>query len=422
MELAEYLLYASGSSAPKGLDGPLRVMPGGYLGDDTGYRRILIDHDFPLIRLWLDDNAEARRGVIATKNAGFQGSRVAHLMACDRNSPPTHNPNDYWYKRDIDKEMFRAAGREALTFMAQNGLRFILTAGHEYVDANDEYSWWEEVTGSIKDWGLQQALLWPECLGNEVGVNRPWLADDTPAAMQYVKPIQDIVRRNLPGTLMSNGDFGQEDDLPDFDSSTAPSLCGSSVGAELTDIHPRRHMPEGCRYPHTIWYATHYFGSCRKPTSEGEEPGENTPYEENRPGVPRNMGGDVYIGCDNPYYLHTRISIDQLTGQATSYLNGPGVRRFVPLDSTKYFNKIVKAVSVLPEDIPTWQDDHNPSWFNKGKDFVYVGLAQWGQIPHPPRPVASWEVYDINGLVATGEGPIQPPSNWLGGIVKGTYA
>jgi hypothetical protein len=115
------------------------------------------------------------------------------------------------------------------------------------------------------------------------------------------------------------------------------------------------------------------------------------------------------------------------------------VRRFAPLDSTVYFDKIVRSLEPLPEDIATWQGDHNPSWFNRGKEFVYVGLVQWTQIFRSPKPIESWTLYDMNGIArytladgpardgheAKGSGPITPadiPSGWLGGIVKGTYA
>jgi len=421
---SSYLLLASAErSAWRELVGRVRVMPGGYLGDDTGYRRILLNSDFPLFNRWVHDEAEARAGIAATKRAGFHGSRVLHLIACDQDAPPTTNPNDYWYQREVTKEMFRAAAVPALRCMKDHGLRVILSAGHEYKNKADDYAWWEELTGILRDGGVADVVLWCEALGNEVGVNRVWLANDTPAAMEYVKPIHAIIRRNLPGCLVSNGDFGEERDLPNPDASNYASLCGSAVGADMIDIHPGRDMPGSVRHVHTIWYATHYFNSCRKPISEGEEPGENAPYPENRNGQPRNLGGDVYVGCDDPHYLHTRLALCQMTGQATTYLNGSGVRRFVPLDSTIYFNRIAPALSVLPEDIATWQDDRNPSFFNRGKDFVYVGLTAWGQIQRPfPRPVATWEFYDLDGLVEKGEGPPRIPSGWKGGIVKGTYA
>ena len=423
MTASYYQLAGSGRGGGIGgrpLVGRVRVLPGGYLGDDTGYRRILLSSDFPLLNRWVHDEAEARAGIAATARAGFHGSRIFHLIARDRDAPPTTNPADYWYQREVGKEECRAALVPALQCMKDHGLRAILSAGHEYINPTDEYGWWEELTGRIRDGNVADVLLWPEALGNEVGANRGWLAQNTPAAMQYVKPIQDIIRRNLPGTLISNGDFGQEDDLPDA-GSLDPSLCGSSEGADLTDIHPRRNWPESVRYPHTIWYATHYFGSCRKPTSQGEWPGENAPYPENRDGQPRNLGGDVYIGNDDPYNLHTSLAICQMTGQPTTYLNGPGVRRFVPLDSTLYFDKVVASLAPLPEDIATWQDGHNPSWFNRGKNFIYVGLVSWGQIQHPPHPIAEWTFYDLNGIVATGTGNPVIPTGWQGGILKGTY-
>jgi len=422
-----YVLLAGGSaSAPttvaRPLIGPVRVMPGGYLGDDTGYRRILLNHDFPLLNRWVFDEAEAKRGVEATARAGFQGSRIMHLVSDDRDIHDP-DPNNYWQGREVTKAIFRAAAVPALSYMRSFGLRVILTAGHEYRDRTDEYGWWDELTGILRDGGVADVVLWPEALGNEVGINRPWLANNTPAAMAYVKPIQDIIRRNL-GTLVSNGDFGEETDLPNPDKPWQASLCGPSEGADLTDIHPRRHMPDSVRYPHTIWYATHYFGTCRKPTSEGEEPGENAPYYENKPWLPRNPGGDTFNGCDDPTYLFTRLAIDQMTGQATCYLNGPGVRRFAPLDSTIYFDRIAGALNVLPEDIATWQGDHNPSFFNRGKEFVYVGLLDWNQIDHPPHPVEEWTFYDINGVVDWDErqSHAEVPKGWLGGVVKGTYA
>ena len=120
--------------------------------------------------------------------------------------------------------------------------------------------------------------------------------------------------------------------------------------------------------------------------------------------------------------------MQQFTGQPTIYLNGPGVRRRYPLDSTLYFPKLAKACEILPEDIAVWHDDNNPSWFNKDKEFVYVGLAVYPshadgpQAEHPPRPVASWAFYGMNGLVGKGEGQPVIPTGWIGGVLKGTYA
>lgn len=419
-----YLSVAGGGAGihtGRPLVGRVRVMPSGYLGDDTGYRRIILNSDFPILNRWVYDEAEARRGIAATARAGFHGSRIFHLIACDRDAPPTTDPTAYWYQRSVNKPIARAALIPVLTCFRDHNLRVVLSAGHEYLNPADEYSWWEELTGRIRDAGLADVILWPELLGNEVAVNRGWLAQDTPAAMTYTRPIQQIVRRNLPGCLVSNGSFDEERDLPDPKDLKKPSLCGSAEGADLLDIHPRRGGAEAVRYPHTIWYATHYFGSCRKPTSQGEEPGENAPYPENTSHTPRNPGGDVFIGQDDPYYLHTRLAMSQLTGQPTTYLNGPGVRRFAPLDSTIYFNQIVSSLSCLPEDVPLWQADHNPSFFNRGKNFVYVGLVGWGQIARPPHPIASWEIYDITGKIAEGEGPVAIPFGWKGGIVKGTY-
>lgn len=441
------LLDEPAASGAEPLQWPLRVMPGGYFGDASGrYRQMIFDSDFPLFNRWYYDEAEARRGVLATKRAKFHGSRVLHLIARDGDAPPSTNPHDYWYQREVGKEITRAVVVPALRFMRDNGLLVVLSAGHEYKNKQDEYAWWEELTGIIRDAGLANAIALVEALGNEVGVNRAWLTNDTPAAMEYVKPIHEIVRRNLPGVLISNGDCGNEEDVPhpdgnpedpnaSFDEKHA-TLCSFSVGAELIDSHPRRsHDGTAVRYPHTIWNATHYFGTCRKPLNLGEEPGENHPYEENRAGVPRNLGGDVYVGNDNPYYLHTRLAIGAVTGSLVVYLNGPGVRRFVALDSTTYFNRIVNSLAPIPEDIPTWRDGNNPSWWMRGNEFVYVGLEAWGQVYRPPRPVATWEAYDINGLAKRGVGPKPLPANakdvppdqqlpagWLGGILKGTFA
>src|SRR5262245_55799381 len=118
--------------AAKPLVGPIRVMPGGYLGDDTGYRRLLLDSDFPILNRWVYDEAEARRGITATARAGFHASRIFHLIACDRDSPPPTNPNEYWFDRAVSKDICRVALVPVLRCMADHGLRAILTAGHEY--------------------------------------------------------------------------------------------------------------------------------------------------------------------------------------------------------------------------------------------------------------------------------------------------
>lgn len=393
-----------GSSGGAGLlRGRVRVMPGGYLGDDRGYCKILGCHLFPFFNRIVEDESAAIAAVSAISSAGFRSVRIAHLMANDRDEPVT-DPANYWYQRDISKDMLRAGLVRGLDLLKAHGLQAILTAGHEYRDRQDELAWWEELTGRIRDAGHTGTILAAETLGNEVDANRPWLANDLATAMALAGEIQRIIHRNLPGVLTTNGSFGNESDAA---SETSASLVTSAQGADLMDVHTGRNVqdpPNALRHVHTQWNSTHFHGSCLKPEHQGEEPGENTPYPENRAGQPRNLGGDVYACTDDPHFIHTRIAMGLLTGQLVSYLNGPGVRAFVPLDSTAYFRKIVRACDPIPEDVQTWRDEPNPSWWIRGKDFVYVGIAAWGQLSAPPHPAAQATFYDMDGEAGHGSG------------------
>ena len=395
-------------------------MPGGYLGDDTGYRRILLGSDFPYFALWERDNTEARRGKIALLRDGFQGSRDFTLIANDGDTPtPPTNPDgspNYWYGCDVSKDHFRRNAVEALQFSGSLGLRTVLTFGNKPKSLDAEAEWTDEWTQIVSAGNCQQYLAWIEVLGNEVDANRPQdLAFDVDVAMAHAHRLQAIIRRNLPGVLLSNGSFGNESTAQNPQYPHEPTLLNSAVGADCLDIHNWRGVDQ-VHHSHTMWNETHFHGQDRRPLIEGETGCENIPYPTFQ------YGGDVSSPTNDPHLVHTTIAIQQFTGQPTIYLNGPGVRRRYPIDSTKYFSKIAAACDPLPEDIPTWQDDHNPSFFNRGQEFVYVGLAAYGQIQRPPRPIANCTFYDINGPVATVPGPRpEPPSGWLGGIVRGIY-
>lgn len=406
------LAGSSGSgSTTRALKGPLRMMPGGYIGDDTGYRRILLGSDFPYFVLWKIDNAEARRGKQALARCGYQGSRDFVLIAEDNDDPTP--PGTYWYGRSISKSTFRETAAEALDYSASLGLRTVLTAGHRYQNDADELNWFDEWTQIVRD--QQAAIAWIETLGNEVSTNRPELAANIDVAMAHAAQLHAIIRRNLPGTLVTNGDFGNESDVQNPQYPHEPTLTNSAAGADMMDIHNQRQV-DFVKHSHTMWLSTHYYGSKRIPLVEGEVGGENDPYPLFQ------QGGDVYAPCNDPHLLLAEVGIQQMTGQATIYLNGPGVRRYYPLDSTLYFPKLANACEVIPEDIATWRDGNNPSWFIKDKAFVYVGLAAYGQTQHPPQEVATATFYGMDGPEGDASGwSLEPPKGWTGGIVCGTF-
>ena len=409
---------SGGSSSSRLLKGPLRVMPGGYLGDDTGYRRILLASDFPYFGLWERNNAEARRGKQALLANGFQGSRDFTLIANDFDI--STQPGTYWYGCDVTKAQFRRNAVEALQYSGSLGLRTVLTFGNTPTSLNAEADWTEEWTRILRDGGVKQHIAWIEVEGNEVDVNRTRdLAFDIDVAMAHARRLQTIIRRNLPGVLLTNGSFGNESTVQDPANPNEPTLLNSADGADGLDIHNWRGVDQ-VHHSHTMWYETHYHGEDRRPLIEGETGGENVPYPTFQ------QGGDVSSPNNDASNLFTTIAMQQFTGQPTIYLNGPGVRRRYPLDSTTYFSKIARACEVLPEDIPTWQEDRNPSFFNRGNQFFYVGLAVYGQIQRPPRPIDRCTFYGLDGTKPAwtdvqGPNPI-PPVDWLGGIVQGTYA
>ena len=412
------MLLAGGSSGTSRLlDGPLRAMPGGYLGDSTGYRRILMGSDFPYFMLWEVDNAEARRGKQALLRHGYQGSRDYILIVDGSNTP--HPPGHYWFGRSVTKQHFRRNAVEALQYSGSLGLRTVLSLAHRPT-MQEDLDWCEEWTTIIKAGDCQKYLAWVEVLGNEIDVNRSDLAGDINAGMEWAGRLQAIVRKNLPGLILTNGSFGNESDTQDPRYPHSPTLTNSARGADSMDIHNWRGV-DFVKHSHTMWLSTHYYGSLRIPIVEGETGGENVPYPTFQ------LGGDVSTPCNDEQLLFAEIAMQLFTGQAVIYLNGPGVRRKYPLDSTLYFPKLAKACDILPEDIATWHDDGNPSFFNKGKDFFYVGLAAYGpdghkQAEHPPRPVATWEFYGMNGLVGKGVGQPVIPNGWIGGVLKGRYA
>lgn len=404
---------SNGSGTARPLIGRVRVMPGGYLGDDTGYRRIIFASDFPFLYLWANDNAEARRGAQAIARAGYHGVRIFHLLGFDDDRLST-DPGYYFYGREVTKDIFRSTAIEALAFLRALGLRCVITAGHAYQSVQDERDWFREWTLLLQNGLVVDVVAWVEVLGNEVSTNRGAIAADVNDAMRLAEPLQQIVRDNL-GCLVSNGDFGNESTVVDPQHPNSPTLLTSARGADLLDIHNQRNV-DFVKHSHTMWLATHYQGQDRRPISEGEVGGENDPYPLFQ------QGGDVYEPCNDPHLLLAELGIQQMTGQASIYLNGPGVRHKYPLDSTLYFNKIPTALSVIPDDIVTWRDENNPSWFIRGKEFVYVGLAAYLQLEHPPHRVAQATFYGMDGPEGESSGvQLGPPADWTGGIVRGTF-
>lgn len=382
--------------------------------DATGPVPLFLHHDFPAVLMDEIDPGEADRAADALARVG-SGARIMVRVSKDVGAPPLV-PADYWYGRAIDDACWRAHLIPTLDRYAQRGLKACLTMGAYLGDANAYRAFWAEVGDLIVSSGHQQTVG-PVEFYNENNMNSPW-KNEPQTGYAIAKECMQKFKATV-GCIVTGGSWGDAD-----------TLIPSADGMDAFDVHGNRDMPDAIHHIHTSWNDAVFHGGYRRQVWRGEEPGDNSPYPENRNGQPRNLGGDVFTGCDDPELEFMVMAQAQFTGQGQAWLNGPGVRHFVPLDSTGYgFRELPELLhTFIPRDVGLWRGP-NPSWRTPGafgdadKRFLYSGLSEWNQIGNPPFPIARWQAIGPYGVTDEGDGPIViADKNWKGRLIVGERA
>jgi hypothetical protein len=357
------------------------------------------------------DPDEADRAADAIARVG-SGARIMVRVSHDNNVPPP--PGDYWHGRSISEECRRAHLIPTLQRYAKRGLKVCLSMGSRFPNDQAETTMWLETADMIVAAGLQETIAIAEHR-NEPNMTSQYNWDDRAKAWALAKSTMQEFRRRV-GCVITGGSWGDNDQIDE-----------ASDGMDAMDYHETRSMPECIHHIHTAWNDNVFHRSYWKPLWGGERPGANAPYPENTNVHPHaSLGGDMYVGCDDPELAWGVVAQAHFTGQGTAWLNGPGVRHFVPLDSTVFWEELARLVhTYIPRDAGLWRGS-NPSWRTPGdpadKRFMYAGLAEWNQTGHPPFPIAHWQAIGPSGITDEGDGPIVIKGNWKYRLIVGTRA
>src|SRR5262245_19124508 len=132
--------------------------------------------------------------------------------------------------------------------------------------------------------------------------------------------MQEFKRR--VGCIVTGGSWGDNE-----------NVVPSSDGMDCLDMHEDRAMADCIHHIHSAWNDGVYRQGYRKQIWGGERPGPNHPYQENTNVNPHaSLGGDMYVGNDDPERQWGVLATAHAHGQGTAWLNGPGVRHRVALD------------------------------------------------------------------------------------------
>lgn len=398
--------------------GHLRIVDGAWY-DENGPVHLLFHHDMPHLRVADENPGEADSAADAIARVG-SGTRLLWRVADDFDVPCI--PGDYWYGRSVSRDCMRRQLAKALDRHVQRGLGVILSMGALSKTDTEEIELHEEAIDIVVRSG-HHCLPGGSCTvklaehRNEPNMTSQYSGDPAKGYALAKRTMQ--LWRERVGCIVTGGSWGDND-----------QMLAASDGMDALDYHEDRAMPECIHHIHTAWNEWIFHRKAGgKALYGGERPGPNYPYPENTNVHPHaSLGGDMYVGCDDPELAWGVVSQAAFTGQGTAWLNGPGVRHRVPLDSTVFWETLPRLVhDYIPKDAGTWRGP-NPSWRTPGdfnssdKRFMYAGLAEWNQTNNPPFPIAHWQAIGPDGVTDEGDGPIKITGNWKYRLVVGTRA
>jgi hypothetical protein len=390
--------------------------------DATGPVHLFFHHDMPLLRLLDEDPAEASRGLDAIASIG-SGVRFMVRVSHDNNVPP--DPGDYWYGRSVSEEMRRAHLITALDMIAARGLKACLTMGSRFPNDKAETSMWLETADMIVAAKHSETIAIAEHR-NEPNMTSQYHWEDRAQAWALAKSTMQEFKRRV-GCIITGGSWGDND-----------QVVPASDGMDALDMHEERSMADCIHHIHSAWNDAVFHQGYRKQIWGGERPGPNHPYPENTNTHPNaSLGGDMYVGNDDPELQWGVVSTAHAHGQGTAWLTGPGVRRRVPLDSTSRWGVVERLLhQYIWADTGSWRGT-NASWRTSGDPTdkrVLFAVLRVGE-PHsatnwehmlqaPPFPLAAWTAIGPDGPTDSGTGAPygKIKGNWKFRLIVGTRA
>jgi len=386
------------------LIGPLRVEHR-LFRDDTGYRRIHFCSWFPALRILRDNPTEFYRQLDSIVTHGYQGVRVFLAVG---------GWTDYWDGREVVPVTFTkwvftgnhmrtdAYGetlqawpdydellRELLQACVARKLRLHVTTGDMQIicpDPGDEIDLHNRFARICAEEGGLDVIGLVETT-NEFPLNR--YGSDGVESIEQMGRLLDVWTDTIPGLLVTAMGAIPQNEEPD-------SLYKASTYGNVCAVHVTRD-PIGLCIKRTLGLV--YW--------EGDYRAFEKPYWQGEPAGP---GDDSYQRQDDPANLTALYAMMALTGQASNWFQGAGVRSDKPLESEWGFQELPAILDAwLPEDIATWDHGSNQAggieyWW-KGNEFRTSVYEDWD--PSPPRPIATWTLYTGTGVVQ-GKGTPQP--------------
>lgn len=425
---SRYYQLAAGAGGGGGAKYPLvgRVYAkNGAWHDANGPCHFVAHSEFQLITLIATNLPEARAGLRAIASVG-SAVRIFTRIGADFEVVGQHPylSDPFFGQREIDTQMCRDNLEQTLDECAAVGLGVITTMGSLSKDDETEMAFHDMVADIIVRSG-HHSLPGGRCTiklaehRNEPNMTSQYGWEDHQKAWDLAEHTMKAFKAKV-GCLISGGSWGDNE-----------WMFAASQGMDVIDYHEERSMPESIHHIHTGWNDNVFHHNYVKPIYGGERPGPNAPYRENTRMMPHaSKGGDMFIGNDDPETQWAVLGQASFTNQGTAWLNGPGVRRAVALDSTTggLAGKLVELVHThIHKDCGLWRGP-NPTWRTPGelsgpdKRFMYAGLREWNQVGNPPFPVGHWKAIGPEGVTDEGDGAIIIKEPWKFRLIIGTRA
>jgi hypothetical protein len=380
------------AGAAQPLSGPLRVDGRSY-ADAAGPRPVYFCSWFPALRIWRDDRAAASRELDAIAAAGWQGIRIFTAVG---------GWQPFWDGREVAPVTFRkqyeggAPGAvvegwpdyddQLRTFLAavrQRGLRLHLTTGDAqmiFPDAAAERAFHRRVAALVRDAGGAQVVALYE-VWNEGWQNNA--LGQTDAALAQARAIVSDVRAVVPDVLtaLSAAPPGTEE-------AAAHAWAG---GADVRIVHGTREPIETAL--RDAFDLVHRDGAplrLAKPIWQGEPTG------------PDGARPEVFVPTNDPAWLLALFTVHQMTGQASVFFNGPGLRYAEPLEATWGFRELPPLLGLLPRDIGQWPRMAE----GRHADAPLTALQyRSGTATGPEAVLQAWNDRHVVAVVYGGSGP-----------------
>jgi hypothetical protein len=404
---------APGHPTARPLVGPLRI-ENKLFRDDRGYRRVLFCSWFPALRILRDNPAEFDRQLNAIAAAGYQGIRI--FLAVGGWTP-------YWDGCEVVPMRFQKAHfdghhlrpifdgpwleawpdyddllRTLLRACRPRDLRLHVTTGDMQImcpDPNQELDLHRRFARICGEEGGADLIALAE-VTNEFPINR--FGGDSAASIAQMGRVIDVWDRAMPGVITAMGAIPQNEE--------PASLAKASTHGDACAVHVTRSPFETC--------LKHTFGLVNW---EGNWRAFPKPYWAGEPAGP---GHDSFDRLDDPASLVALHAMHALIGMGAVWFQGAAVRSYAPLESEWGFAELPAILSILPEDVATWDHGANAAvggimYFWRDQQFATATMSQWNTMP--PRPVSSWTLHQGT---STRSGTGTPPNN-VTGMITGLF-